>query len=71
MSSIDLLRDPIGYAKKAVEIIEYQLVTAVSEYRKIKLRSKLNEWKKFVELMEKDDQQAQSSADATDAKPTE
>jgi hypothetical protein len=50
--SIELLKDPISYAKRAVVALESQLDGAKSSYRKIKLNSKIKEWKKFIELME-------------------
>jgi hypothetical protein len=50
--SIELLKDPISYAKRAVDALESQLVNAKSSYKKIKLNSKIKEWKKFIELME-------------------
>ena len=51
-SNIELLRNPLGYAKKAILVIESQLESAKSSNRKIKLNSRLSQWKKFVEMME-------------------
>lgn len=50
--SIELLKNPLLYARKAIEALESQLDGAKSSYRKIKLNSKIREWKKFIELME-------------------
>jgi len=61
--SIELLKNPIKYAHGAISAIEDQLKTAISSNRKVKLRNKLNEWKKFVELMQESD----SSSDASSA----
>lgn len=52
MSNIALLTNPIKYANGAISVIEDQLKSAVSDNRKTKLRNKLNEWKKFIELMQ-------------------
>lgn len=65
--SLDLLREPITYAKKAVAILEYQLETAKSSYRKIKLNSKIKEWKKFVELMESSDEHSEAPSGSNEA----
>jgi len=51
-SSIELLKNPLGYAKKAILVIESQLETAMTNNRKVKLNSRLSQWKKFVEMME-------------------
>lgn len=50
--SVELLRNPLLYAKGAVSALESQLEGAKSSYRKVKLNSKIREWKKFIELME-------------------
>lgn len=62
--SIELLKNPIEYAKSAILCLESQLETAISSYRKIKLNSKIKEWKKFVELMEKDENDSQPNEKA-------
>jgi hypothetical protein len=50
--SKELLKDPINYAKGAIDALQAQLETSISKYKKIKLNSKITQWKKFVELME-------------------
>lgn len=62
--SIELLKNPIEYAKSAILCLELQLETAISSYRKIKLNSKIKQWKKFVELMEKDENVSQPNEKA-------
>jgi hypothetical protein len=59
--SIELLKDPISYAKQAVVALESQLDGAKSSYRKIKLNSKIKEWKKFIELMESNENAQENS----------
>lgn len=59
--SIELLKNPMSYARKAIEALESQLDGAKSSYRKIKLNSKIREWKKFIELMESETNVQESS----------
>lgn len=59
--SIDLLKDPMSYARRAISALESQLDGAKSSYRKIKINSKVKEWKKFIELMESNEDDKESN----------
>lgn len=52
MRKITLLSHPEEYATRAIAVIESNLETAKSSYRKIKLNSRLQEWKTFLQLLE-------------------
>lgn len=55
MSSTLLLTNPEEYAARAIATLEDQLLTAKSEYRKIKLNSRIIQWKKTLELLNQTD----------------
>lgn len=55
MSNTLLLTNPEEYAKRAIACLEYQLLTAKSEYRKVKLTSRITEWKTTLELLSQTD----------------
>lgn len=55
MSNTLLLTNPEEYAKRAIACLEYQLLTAKSEYRKVKLTSRIAEWKTTLELLSQTD----------------
>jgi hypothetical protein len=59
--SIELLKDPMSYARRAISALESQLDGAKSSYRKIKLNSKIKEWNKFIELMESNENAQENS----------
>lgn len=62
MSNTLLLTNPEEYAKRAVACLEYQLVTAKSQYRKIKLTSRIKQWTKTLELLRESDGIKEESA---------
>lgn len=51
MSRSKLLYKPEQYAKDAIDIITEQLKTVKSEKRRARLESKLNTWKKTLEVL--------------------
>lgn len=55
MSNTLLLTNPEEYAKRAIATLEYQLLTAKSDYRKVKLTSRITQWKKTLELLSQPD----------------
>jgi len=49
--SVKLLLDPVLYAQGAIKCIEEQLLGVKGAKRKIKLESKLQHWKKVLEVL--------------------
>ena len=52
MSNTDLLLDPEGYAKRAIESIKDQLTTCKSKKKASRLQTKKTQWEKMLELSE-------------------
>lgn len=46
-----LLLDPKGYATKAIQVLEEQLTNARTENRRNKLRHRIENWKKTLEVL--------------------
>lgn len=55
MSNSLLLTNPEEYANRAIATLEYQLLTAKSVNRKVKLTSRITQWKKTLELLSQPD----------------
>ena len=51
MSNALLLLKPEEYAKRAIVALEYQLGTAISPHRKVKIESRIALWKKTIEVL--------------------
>ena len=53
IKSIDPLSfnaDPKGYAQRAIECLQTQLVSRKSERRKAKIELRIQKWRKFLEI---------------------
>jgi hypothetical protein len=51
MSSKLLLNNPEEYARRAIDVLEWQVSTAKSTNKKARLNSKIQQWKKTLELL--------------------
>lgn len=56
-----LLLNPEEYARRAIAALETQLSTAISPQRKVKISSRLAQWKKTLEVLGEDNDKKENN----------